>query len=129
MHTLSNNNNIEVSMKKTLLLTSLVFGALTLSPSAAANDNIALRVCEYIKANDKSRLRSYLKQQKLRVRSIYDQIKCNDMNLLIFAAANQSLEAGEFLIGKIPAKKVQPEIENIAKHSAHLAEEARLRVE
>lgn len=129
MHTLCNNNNIEVSMKKTLLLTSIVFSALTLSPNVSANDSVGLRVCEYIKANDKSRLRSYLKQQKLRVRNLYDQIKCNDMNLLVFAAANQSLEAGEFLIGKIPAKKVQEEIDNIAKHSAHLAEEARLRVE
>lgn len=116
-------------MKNTLLLTSIIFSTITLAPSVSANESVGLRVCEYIKANDKSRLRSYLKQQKLRVRNIFDQIQCNDMNLLVFAASNQSLEVGEFLIGKIPAKKVQPEIANIAKHSAHLAEEARLRVE
>lgn len=117
-------------MKKTLLLTSLVISTIALAPTTTyANENVGLRVCEYIKANDKGRLRSYMKQQKLKIRSIYGQIKCNDMNLMVFAAKHQALEAGEYLIGKIPAKKVKPEIENIAKYSAHLAEEARIRVE
>ncbi len=112
-------------MKKALLITSLLAaGALVIAPSAQA-DNLSLRICEYVQANDKNRLRSFLKQNKLKLRNIYSGLECNGDNLLIFAAKSKALEVGEFIIGKLPAKKVKTEIDNIAKHSAHLAEEAR----
>jgi len=111
-------------MKKVILITSLLVSSVVLSPIAQA-DNLSLRICEYIQANDKNRLRSFLKQNKLKIRNIYDGLECNGSNLLIFAAKSQSLEVGEFIIGKLPAKKVKSEIDNISKHSAHLAEEAR----
>lgn len=113
-------------MKKILLLSALIAsGAFTALPAKA--DNMTLRICEYVQANDKSRLRSFLKQNKLKIRNIYDGLECNGDNLLIFAAKSKALEVGEFIIGKLPSKKVKPEIENLAKHSAHLAEEAKER--
>jgi len=113
-------------MKQVLLLSAiLAASALTAVPAKA--DNISLRICEYVQANDKSRLRSFLKQNKLKIRKIYDGLECNGDNLLIFSAKSKALEVGEFIIGKLPAKKVKPEIDNLAKYSAHLAEEARER--
>jgi hypothetical protein len=113
-------------MKKFILLPLLV-AASVITAAPAQADNMTLRICEYVQANDKSRLRSFLKQNKLKIRNIYDGLECNGDNLLMFAAKSQALEVGEFIIGKLPAKKVKPQIDNLAKHSAHLAEEAKER--
>jgi hypothetical protein len=113
-------------MKKTLLVSAILAASfITAAPVQA--DSMTLRICEYVQANDKSRLRSFLKQNKLKIRNIYDGLACNGDSLLVFAAKSQALEVGEFIIGKLPAKKVKPEIDNLAKHSAHLAEEAKER--
>jgi len=111
-------------MKKLILIPILLATSIITAAPAQA-DSMTLRICEYVQANDKSRLRSFLKQNKLKIRNIYDGLQCNGNNLLIFAAKSQALEVGEFIIGKLPAKKVKAEIDNLAKHSAHLAEEAR----
>jgi len=114
-------------MKKTLLLASLITATVTFAPVTKA-DNMSLRICEYVAANDKNRLRSFLKQKKLKLRKVFKNITCNGKNLLVFAASNKALEAGEFLIGKIPSKEVALHIEAIGKYSKHLEEEARDRV-
>ncbi len=111
-------------MKKILLIASLLATSAVIAPTAQA-DNLSLRICEYVQANDKNRLRSFLKQNKLKIRKIYKGLVCNGDNLLMFSAKSNSLEVGEFIIGKLPAKVVKAEIDNLAKHSAHLAEEAR----
>ncbi len=114
-------------MKKLLLVSSLLAATWFVAPTAQA-DNLSLRICEYVQANDKNRLRSFLKQNKLKIRKIYKGLACNGNNLLIFAAKSKALEVGEFIIAKLPAKIVAPEIDNIAKYSAHLAEEAKDRI-
>ena len=113
-------------MKNILLIASILASSTLMTTSALAED-LSLRICEYVQANDKNRLRSFLKQNKLKIRNIYDGLKCNGDNLLIFSAKHNALEVGEFLINKMPSKKVKAEIDNLAKHSAHLAEEARER--
>lgn len=113
-------------MKKIILLSTLL-AVSTLTISKAQANNMSLRICEYVQANDKSRLRSFLKQNKLKLRNIYGDLACNGDNILIFAAKSKALEVGEFIIGKLPSKKVKGEIESLQKYSAHLAEEARER--
>lgn len=115
-------------MKKVLLAAGILSVFSTISTSAQASNNLATRICEYISVNDKSRLRSILKQNKVKVRNIFGEIRCNGDNMLIFAAKKQSLDVGEFLIGKMPAKLVTLNIGEITKHSAHLAEDAKERV-
>lgn len=111
-------------MKKFILLPILLAtSVITAAPAQA--EGLSLRICEYVQANDKSRLRSFLKQNKLKIRNIYKGLECNGSTLLIFAAKSNALEVGEFIIGKLPSKKVKAEIDNLAKYSAHLAEEAR----
>jgi len=112
-------------MKKILLVASIVLASsIVIAPTAQAN-NLSLRICEYVQANDKNRLRSFLKQNRLKIRNIYGDLQCNGDNLLIFAAKSKALEVGEFLIGKLPSKRVKAEVDNLAKYSAHLAEEAK----
>lgn len=117
-------------MNKKILGLSLLAVTASITPTskAFANETIAQRICEYIAANDKNRLRTYMRANKVKVRSVFDDIKCNGDNLLIFAAKNKALEAGEFIIGKIPAKKVAANIDALSSHSAHLTAEAKERV-
>ena len=114
-------------MKKALLIGSLIFSAVNVS-TVYADDSMSLRICEYVQANDKQRLRKFLKQKKVKIRSIYQDLRCNKDNILVFAAKSNSLDVGEFIIGKLPSKYVVNEIDAIAPHSAHLAEKAKERI-
>jgi len=113
-------------MKKTLLIASLITSSIVIAPTAHADD-LSLRICEYVQANDKNRLRAFLKQNKLKIRNIYDDLACNSDNILIFSAKSNAIEVGEFIISKLPAQKVKDEIDNLAKHSMHLSEKAKER--
>ena len=113
-------------MKK-LILVPILLATSIITATPAQADNLTLRVCEYVQANDKSRLRSFLKQNKLKIRNIYKGLTCNNSTLLVFSAKSNALEVGEFLIGKLPSKVVKLEIDDLAKYSAHLAEEAKER--
>ena len=115
-------------MKKWLIISAVFVSAVAYMPTSQAFDEVSLRICEYVAANDKNRLRKYLKQNSLKLRSVYTGILCNNQNLLVFAAANSALETGDFIIGKIPAKEVSKQIDEIAKYSKHLEAEARKRV-
>ncbi|NQY64520.1 MAG: DUF3718 domain-containing protein [Alteromonadaceae bacterium] len=118
-------------MKTTLMIAiaSLVASSFILVPTAEARDPIEKRICEYISVNDKTRLRSFLKQKRLKIRHIYKEIKCNNDNLLIFAAKSKALDTGEFIIGKLTKKMVASNLKEIVKYSAHLAEDAKDRIE
>lgn len=115
-------------MKKVLLVASIIGLTASMSAPVKADENMALRICEYVAANDKNRLRSFLKQNKLKLRTIFSDITCNGDNLLVFSAKNKALEVGEFIIGQTPAKIVEANIAEVAKYSAHLAEDAKHRV-
>jgi len=115
-------------MKTTLLIASIVAASFTYIPTVSADDNLSLRICEYVSANDKKRLRSFLKKRKLKVRTVFDKILCNEQNLLEFSASSQALDIGEMIIGKLPVKTVTANIEAIKQHSAHLSVVANKRI-
>lgn len=116
-------------MKKILLISSIIAASFISLPSAQAADAAAMRICEYISVDDKTRLRSFLKQNKLKIRNIFKGMTCNGDNLLIFAARSKALDTGEFIIGKVSKSIVKDNIDGIAKLSSHLAEDAKDRVE
>ena len=57
--------------------------------------------------DDKSRLRSYLKDNKLKIRNIFDNIECNGKNLVAFAGTKNSIKTGSLMIYKLPKGKVK----------------------
>lgn len=116
-------------MKKLLLATSIIVASLAPAQVVHADDSISLRICEYVAVNDKTRLRSFLKSRKLKIRTVFDDIKCNGQNLLVFAAVSNALDTGELLLGKLPVKTIQENMAEIAKHSAHLEAKAKARIE
>ena len=115
---------------KTTLLTSLVLAtAFSYTPqSMAFDENMSLRICEYVAINDKKRLRKYLKSNNITIRSIFDNIQCNGENLLTFSATSNALDVGEYLIGKLPVKTVNDNLAVIKKNSAHLEKVANDRI-
>ncbi|MBA6265523.1 MAG: DUF3718 domain-containing protein [Colwellia sp.] len=73
------------------------------SPKAMAY-NVAQNICEFVAADDKRRFRSLLKTQRIKIRSIFDDITCNGKNILFFAAASNANNVGEMIIKKLPKK-------------------------
>ncbi|WP_448550101.1 DUF3718 domain-containing protein [Thalassotalea fusca] len=117
-------------MKKLLLASTLTVLTLTSSvytPKAEAS-NIAQSVCEYVAADDKKRMRTFLKTNKLKIRKIFKSIQCNGQNLLEFASARGSNETGTLIIGKLPKKVVSENLALIQSGSQPLIEAANARV-
>jgi hypothetical protein len=73
------------------------------SPKSSAY-NMARNICEYVAADDKRRLRSLLKTQRIKLRAIFGDVTCNGKNILFFAAINNSDDVGELIIKKLPKK-------------------------
>lgn len=102
-------------MKK-LFSATLVVAAMTASvlPSTASANNVAESLCNYVAADDKSRLRSFLKQNKLKIRTTYNGVRCNGKTLLGFAEDRNSITVGSFIVGKLPKKFVQTELASLS---------------
>jgi len=115
-------------MKK-LLIATLLSTTFAMTPTVHAADSASLRICEYVSVNDKKRLRSFLKSNKLKIRNIFQNIRCNDQNLLIFAATSNALDVGELLISKLSKQIVADNLDEVTKHSAHLAAKIQKRIE
>ena len=94
-------------MKKSLIIPAIAFATASLSYTPVAKaDNIAQTVCEYVMSDDKKRLRSFLKSNKMKIRNIFDDIQCNGQNMLEFAASQNSVQTGELIIKKLPKSQL-----------------------
>lgn len=115
-------------MKKTLLIASVLATSFSYTPVSFAEDHLSRSICEYVAVNDKTRLRAFLKQRKLKIRSVFNDLLCNEKNILVFAASSNALDMGEFLIGQLPVKLVADNLEDIKKYSEHLTKVAEARI-
>jgi hypothetical protein len=61
------------------------------------------KICLFIAENDKNRLRKLLKTNRVKIRGLYPDMRCNDMSLLQFSLAKESIEVGKFIVKKVPA--------------------------
>ncbi|ATC93584.1 DUF3718 domain-containing protein [Pseudoalteromonas tunicata] len=109
-------------MKKTLLSLSAfaLVSISTFSANVAAEDDMSVRICEYTQIDDKSRLRSFLKDNNLKIRAVFDKIQCNGENILVFSATSKALNTGEFIIGQLPKSVVSDNLAAIKEKSPHL---------
>ena len=117
-------------MKKLLLvtiITALTMTSIVSAPKAQAAD-IAQSICDYIAADDKRRMRSFLKSNKLKIRNIFTGIQCNGKNLLEFAATNGSVKTGTLMISKLPKQTVSDNLAHIQNGSQPLIDAANKRV-
>jgi len=117
-------------MKKLLLASIITVLTITSAVSApkAQAANIAQTICEYVAADDKKRMRKFLKSNKLKIRSIFKGIQCNGQNLLAFAAAKDSVKTGSLMISKLPKKVVSANLAMLQTGSQPLIDAANKRV-
>jgi len=111
-----------------VLVTVIVSSATLMTPVVKAA-NISQSICEYVAVDDKKRLRSFLKTNRLKIRKLFKGIACNNQNILIFAASSNSENVGKMIIGKLSKKIISKNLDEITKHSATLAEIAKKRIE
>jgi len=117
-------------MKKLLIvstITALTLASAITTPKVQAAD-IATSLCEYVATDDKKRMRSFLKMNKLKIRRVFDGIQCNGKNLLEFAAASGSDETGSLMISKLPKKVVSANLALIQTGSQPLIDAANDRI-
>jgi hypothetical protein len=89
------------------------------SPKSSAG-NLAQNLCEYVAADDKKRFRSRLKTERIKIRSIFSEVRCNGKNLLLFAATSKAENVGEMIIKKLPKKILRSLIDELTTVSAPL---------
>ena len=96
-------------VKKLLTVTTIITLLITsaILPSKVYAADIGLTICEYVASDNKNRLRSLLKSNKLKIRKIFKAIRCNKQNLLVFAANSGSVKVGSLIISKLPKKVVK----------------------
>jgi hypothetical protein len=117
-------------MKKLLIASTITILTLTsvVSTPQAQATNIAQSICEYVAADDKKRMRSFLKMNKLKIRRIFDGIECNGQNLLEFASTSGSVETGSLMISKLPKSVVSANLALLQTGSKPLIDVANERV-
>ena len=117
-------------MKKLLIASTITFLTLTsvVSTPQAQAANIAQSICEYVAADDKKRMRSFLKTNKLKIRRIFNGIQCNGKNLLEFASTSGPVKTGSLMISKLPKKVVNANLTSLQTGSQPLIDAANARV-
>ena len=125
------NSIIKVyKMKKLLIASTITFLILTsavTTPKAQAAD-IATSICQYVASDDKKRMRSFLKTNKLKIRRVFNGIQCNGKNLLEFASTSGSVKTGSLMISKLPKKVVSANLAFLQTGSQPLIDAANARV-
>lgn len=117
-------------MKKLLLvstITALTMTSIVSAPKAQAA-NVAQSLCEYVAADDKKRMRTFLKTNKIKIRSVFKGIQCNGKNLLVFASERGSVETGSMIVSKLPKKVVSENLADIQNGAQPLIDAANERV-
>ena len=85
-----------------LITLSLSSAALLSSHNVNANDQLAASICDYVGADDKSRIRKKLKETRVKLRNIYAGISCGGNNLIRHAIINGADGTGEYIVKQIP---------------------------
>lgn len=75
--------------------------------TAVATDSIAEGLCTAISADDRQRLRTILNNHNMRVRNIYNSIRCNNYSMLQFAITAEAEQVGEMLTRQLPASAIE----------------------
>ena len=96
-------------------------------PTESEAYNLSQSICEFIAADDKKRLRKLQKTNKFKFRKIFKSVRCNNDNILIFAARRNANDVGELLIKKLPKKIIAENMGELEGLSATLAEIAKKR--
>ncbi|GGZ29355.1 MULTISPECIES: DUF3718 domain-containing protein [Shewanella] len=78
------------------------------TPSTAkAEDLLAASICDYVKSNDKNRLRKKLKENRVKLRNIYSGLSCDGESLLRTAYHSNAEDTGEFIAKRLSKTELE----------------------
>lgn len=91
-------------LRKLAIATVLTLSATaTIAPAHAAGTlDIGESLCSYVQSDNKTGVRKVLRQNNVKIRSIFDDLRCNGKDLLSFADHNGAAEAGALIIKRLP---------------------------
>lgn len=92
-------------MKKTMLVLG-VLSMLSFSNVASANEELFQTICASIKDNDRNMLRKTLDSGKLRIRTIFEGLKCNNEDMVHFALSNKATDVAVMIIKQLPKQVI-----------------------
>jgi hypothetical protein len=84
-------------------IAALIAASSVSAPVHANADQLVANICDYVKSNDKNRLRKKLKENRVKLRNIYSSISCDGISLLRTAYVAKSDDTGEFVAKQLGA--------------------------
>ncbi|WP_299493009.1 DUF3718 domain-containing protein [uncultured Shewanella sp.] len=76
-------------------------------PVQADPQQLVANICHYVKSDDKNRLRKKLKENRLKLRSIYSGISCDGKSLLRTAFDANADKIGTFVAKRLSVKELK----------------------
>ena len=73
------------------------------APAVANTDQLVANICDYVKSDDKNRLRKKLKEARVKLRNIYTGLSCDGSSLLRTAYSANANDVGEFIAKRLPS--------------------------
>lgn len=115
-------------MKLSILTMVLICFILSTISTPSQAYNISQNICEYIASDDKKRLRSLLKTNRMKLRGIYKDVFCNNKNILLFSAERNATNVGALIIKKLPKTVIKENLAELESLSPDLASKAKERL-
>ena len=80
-----------------LALSAVIAASFISTPVEANADQLVANICDYVKGDDKNRLRKKLKESRVKLRNVYTEITCDGSSLLRTAYTSNSSDTGEYI--------------------------------
>lgn len=80
---------------------AVVIAASAYSVPVHANEQLVANICNYVQADDKNRLRSKLKETRVKLRNVYQGLTCDGDSLLRFAMKSGANDVGSFMAKRL----------------------------
>jgi ankyrin repeat protein len=85
-------------------IAALIAASFVSAPAIAADtDQLVANICDYVKSDDKSRLRKKMKESRVKLRNVYSGISCDGSSLLRTAYNSNANNVGEFIAKRLPS--------------------------
>ena len=93
-----------------VVIAALIAVSFVSAPAVADTDQLVANICDYVKSNDKNRLRKKMKENRVKLRNIYSGISCDGSSLLRTAYKSNADEVGEYIAKRMPSSDLtEPE--------------------
>lgn len=91
------------AVASTVVVASIAMGANLVASKPAQAQDLALNLCTYAQGDDRLRMRQRIREERIRLRQVYEGVRCNDLSLIQFALSHGSMDIAAFMVGQLPA--------------------------